>query len=65
MPLSHDGNVLKPQGDYAGNDSSVASEHVGLVTELFNLLSAVDTTSEEAKLNEWSMDDNNGGRILF
>lgn len=38
---------------------------VNPITELFQLLQAVDTKSPEAELNESSMSDNNGGRILF
>ncbi len=35
------------------------------LTELIFLLLSVDTSSKEAKLNEVSMSDNNGGRIFF
>jgi hypothetical protein len=35
------------------------------LAELFLLMASVETNSVEAKLNETSMDDNNGGRIWF
>jgi len=35
------------------------------LVELIQLLQSVDTISKDAKLNEISMSDNNGGRIWF
>ncbi len=36
-----------------------------VLAELFLLMASVETNSVEARLNETSMDDNNGGRIWF
>jgi hypothetical protein len=36
-----------------------------VLVELLMLMASVETQSAEAKLNENSMDDNNGGRIWF
>ncbi len=35
------------------------------IIELLGTMKTVDTTSEEAKKNAGSMDDNNGGRIIY
>lgn len=36
-----------------------------IIIELMIMLGSIDTESEEAKLNEFSMEDNNGNRILY
>ncbi len=36
-----------------------------VLAELLVLMASVETTSAQAKLNEVSMEDNNGGRIWF
>lgn len=35
------------------------------IKELIEVLQEIDTSSPKAKLNETSIDDNNGGRIIL
>lgn len=50
----------EPQKDTEKEKNFVAS-----IIELISLLLSVDINSVEAKLNETSISDNNGGRILL
>ena len=37
----------------------------GSIVELMEVLSEIDTSAPDAKINEESIDDNNGGRIIL
>lgn len=52
---------IKTNRDPVLNNNDLSNSFV----EIAKLLSSVDTTSPEAKLNETSINDNNGGRIIL
>ena len=41
------------------------SIQAGSIVELINVLKDIDTTGPQAKINEESIDDSNGGRIIL
>lgn len=41
------------------------STQTGSIVELIDILKSIDTTGPQAKINEESIDDNNGGRIIL
>ena len=48
--------------------STVSQEQAtqtGSIVELINVLKSIDTSGTQAKINEESIDDNNGGRIIL
>lgn len=46
--------------------STVSQEQpVGSLVELINVLQAIDASGPDAEINEQSIDDNNGGRIIL
>jgi hypothetical protein len=47
--------------------STVAQEQTssGSLVELIKVLQEIDTSGPKAKINEQSIDDNNGGRIIL
>lgn len=46
--------------------SAVSQEQeVGSLVELVKVLQDIDTSGPKAKINEMSIDDNNGGRIIL
>ncbi len=46
--------------------SAVSQEQeVGSLVELIKVLQDIDTSGPKAKINEKSIDDNNGGRIIL
>ena len=48
--------------------STVSQEQptqAGSIVELINVLKSIDTSGPQAKINEESIDDNNGGRIIL
>ncbi len=47
------------------SDLSYNTETSAAVNELTRLLASVESDSKQAKLNETSISDNNGGRILL
>ena len=45
--------------------SQKQSTQVGSIVELIDVLKSVDIAGPQAKINEESIDDNNGGRIIL
>ena len=45
--------------------SQEQSNQLGSIVELINVLKSIDTAGPQAKINEESIDDNNGGRIIL
>lgn len=41
------------------------SNQTGSIVELIDVLMSIDVSGPEAKTNEVSIDDNNGGRIIL
>lgn len=56
--------MLRNEQKEKGKDEKINTAESALVS-LVDLLKAVKTDTKESKLNEWSMSDNNGGRIYF
>ena len=44
---------------------SQQQQEVGSFVELIKVLQEIDTSNPKAKINEQSIDDNNGGRIIL
>ena len=45
--------------------SQEQSTQEGSIVELINVLKSIDIAGPQAKINEESIDDNNGGRIIL
>ncbi len=45
--------------------SQEQSTQAGSIVELINVLKSIDAASPQAKINEESIDDSNGGRIIL
>lgn len=45
--------------------SQKQSTQVGSIMELIDVLKSIDTAGPQAEINEESIDDNNGGRIIL
>ena len=45
--------------------SQTQTDSVGSMVKLIEVLQEIDASSNDAKINEESIDDNNGGRIIL